>query len=206
MKIKLNNIGKRFNREWIFRKVDFQFESNKVYGVIGPNGSGKSSLLKLISQAEIPSEGKIEFSLNEKEMSSESAYKYLSIAAPYTDVAEQLTLGEFLNFHLNFSPLKNGLSKSEFLQTIYLEDSINKQISFFSSGMKQRLKLGLALLSQKPLVILDEPSSNLDEKGIELYQQMLKENSRERIILIGSNEEQKELQIADQKINITNYK
>lgn len=206
MKIKLNNIGKRFNREWIFRKVDFQFESNKVYGVIGPNGSGKSSLLKLISQAEIPSEGKIEFSLNEKEISSESAYKYLSIAAPYTDVAEQLTLGEFLNFHLNFSPLKNGLSKSEFLQTIYLEDSINKQISFFSSGMKQRLKLGLALLSQKPLVILDEPSSNLDEKGIELYQQMLKENSRERIILIGSNEEQKELLIADQKINITNYK
>lgn len=206
MKIKLNNIGKRFNREWIFRKVDFQLESNKVYGVIGPNGSGKSSLLKLISQAEIPSEGKIEFSLNEKEISSESAYKYLSIAAPYTDVAEQLTLGEFLNFHLNFSPLKNGLSKSEFLQTIYLEDSINKQISFFSSGMKQRLKLGLALLSQKPLVILDEPSSNLDEKGIELYQQMLKENSRERIILIGSNEEQKELQIADQKINITNYK
>lgn len=206
MKIKLNNIGKRFNREWIFRKVDFQLESNKVYGVIGPNGSGKSSLLKLISQAEIPSEGKIKISLNEKEISSESAYKYLSIAAPYTDVAEQLTLGEFLNFHLNFSPLKNGLSKSEFLQTIYLEDSINKQISFFSSGMKQRLKLGLALLSQKPLVILDEPSSNLDEKGIELYQQMLKENSRERIILIGSNEEQKELQIADQKINITNYK
>lgn len=206
MKIKLNNIGKRFNREWIFRKVDFQLESNKVYGVIGPNGSGKSSLLKLISQAEIPSEGKIEFSLNEKEISSENAYKYLSIAAPYTDVAEQLTLGEFLNFHLNFSPLKNGLSKSEFLQTIYLEDSINKQISFFSSGMKQRLKLGLALLSQKPLVILDEPSSNLDEKGIELYQQMLKENSRERIILIGSNEEQKELLIADQKINITNYK
>ena len=132
-------------------------------------------------------QGKIEFSLNEKEISSESAYNYLSIAAPYTDVAEQLTLGEFLNFHLNFSPLKNGLSKSEFLQTIYLEDSINKQISFFSSGMKQRLKLGLALLSQKPLVILDEPSSNLDEKGIELYQQMLKENSRERIILIGSN-------------------
>lgn len=206
MKIKLNNIGKRFNREWIFRKVDFQFESSNIYGVIGPNGSGKSTLLKLISQAEIPSEGKIEFSLNEKEISSESAYKYLSIAAPYTDVAEQLTLGEFLNFHLNFSPLKNGLSKSEFLQTIYLEDSINKQISFFSSGMKQRLKLGLALLSQKPLVILDEPSSNLDEKGIELYQQMLKENSRERIILIGSNEEQKELQIADQKINITNYK
>lgn len=206
MKIKLNNIGKRFNREWIFRKVDFQFESNKVYGVIGPNGSGKSTLLKLISQAEIPSEGKIEFSLNEKEISSESAYKYLSIAAPYTDVAEQLTLGEFLNFHLNFSPLKNGLSKSEFLQTVYLEDSVNKQISFFSSGMKQRLKLGLALLSQKPLVILDEPSSNLDEKGIELYQQLLKENCEKRIILIGSNEEQKELQMADQKINITNYK
>lgn len=206
MKIKLNNIGKRFNREWIFRKVDFQLESNKVYGVIGPNGSGKSSLLKLISQAEIPSEGKIEFSLNEKEISSESAFKYISIAAPYTDVAEQLTLGEFLNFHLSFSPLKNGLSKSEFLQTIYLEDSINKQISFFSSGMKQRLKLGLALLSQKPLVILDEPSSNLDEKGIKLYQQLLKENCEKRIILIGSNEEQKELQIADQKINITNYK
>lgn len=206
MKIKLNNIGKRFNREWIFRKVDFQFESNKVYGVIGPNGSGKSSLLKLISQAEIPSEGKVEFSINEKEISSENAYKYLSIAAPYTDVAEQLTLGEFLNFHLNFSPLKNGLSKSEFLQMIYLEDSINKQISFFSSGMKQRLKLGLALLSQKPLVILDEPSSNLDEKGIALYKQMLKENTKERIILIGSNEEQKELQIANQKINILNYK
>lgn len=206
MEIKLTNIGKRYRREWIFRKIELQIKSDTVCGIVGPNGSGKSTLLKLIAQAELPSEGRVQFSKEGKTIGSEAAFATISIAAPYTDVPEQLTLKEFLDFHLKFSPLKKGLSKNAFLAEIYLADALDKQIAHFSSGMKQRLKLGLALLSQKPLVILDEPSSNLDEKGIELYQKLLKENREDRIILIGSNEEKKELFIADEKINIFDYK
>ncbi|MEX2380246.1 MAG: ATP-binding cassette domain-containing protein [Vicingaceae bacterium] len=206
MEIKLTNIGKRYRREWIFRKIDLQLKSDTVCGIVGPNGSGKSTLLKLIAQAELPSEGEVQFSKEGKAIGSETAFATMSIAAPYTDVPEQLSLKEFLDFHLKFSPLKNGLSKDAFLAEIYLVDALDKQIAHFSSGMKQRLKLGLALLSQKPLVILDEPSSNLDEKGIELYQKLLKENKEDRIILIGSNEEKKELFIVNEKINISDYK
>jgi ABC-type multidrug transport system ATPase subunit len=206
MEIKLTNIGKRFNREWIFRKIDIQLKNDTVCGIIGPNGSGKSTLLKLIAQAELPSEGKVKFSSEKQAISSEKAYESISIAAPYTDVPEQLTLSEFLDFHLKFAPLKKGLSKNAFLTEIYLAESVDKQIAHFSSGMKQRLKLGLALLSQKPLVILDEPSSNLDDRGIKFYQKLLAENREDRIILIGSNEEKKELFIADEKLNISDYK
>lgn len=206
MEIRLTNIGKRFKREWIFKKIDFQLKSDTICGIIGPNGSGKSTLLKLIAQAELASEGKIFFSANQESIPAEKAFEYISIATPYTDLPEQLTLDEFLTFHFKFSPLKEGYHKKSFISDLYLSNAINKQIAHFSSGMKQRLKLGLALLSQKPLVILDEPTSNLDDQGIAFYQMLLKKNHKGRIILIGSNEEKKELFMADETLNIADYK
>jgi UDP-N-acetylglucosamine acyltransferase len=206
MNIELTDIGKRFKRDWIFRHLDFKIKKGEKTGLIGPNGSGKSTLLKIISQAEIPSEGKVLYSFDGETIKEDKAFQKLSFAAPYIDLPEQLTLKELFDFHVNFQPLIGSLGLEEFLKLIYLQDAAEKQILYFSSGMKQRLKLGLAISSDCPLLLLDEPCSNLDEKGVEFYHQLLKQYTQNKTILIGSNEVEKEIGSNFRAINLMDYK
>ena len=206
MQIEAQHLSKRYNREWIFRELSHQFENNSRTGIIGSNGSGKSTLLKILSAAELPSEGKLSYNKNSKALKHENVYKQLSFAAPYMDLPEQLNPVELFHFHSTFKPFQNQLSLNAFLELVYLVDSKNKAIKYFSSGMKQRLKLGLAICSTSSLLILDEPCSNLDKAGVELYWKLLKEFGKERTILIGSNEQADELQNIDTFINLLNYK
>ena len=122
------------------------------------------------------------------------------------DLPEQLNIEELFNFHSTFKPFQKKLSLSQFLELLYLVDSRKKAIKYFSSGMKQRLKLGLAICSTSSLLILDEPCSNLDKAGVNLYWKLLKEFGEERTIIIGSNEQLDELQNIDTFINLLDYK
>lgn len=205
MRIELEDIGKRFKGEWIFKNVSFKFEEG-IYGVTGPNGSGKSTLLKIISQAELATEGKIQFFSNNNLVEAERAHSTLSMAAPYITLPEQLKLDELMKFHLQFKSFLTEVDLLKFYQLIYLEEAKEKRIGQFSSGMKQRLKLGLALLFKSELIILDEPCSNLDAEGIQLYKRLIKSYQRNRIIIIGSNEREKELEGMQQEISLLKYK
>lgn len=204
MKIELANIGKRFKKEWIFRKVNTNLE-NGLFGLIGSNGSGKSTLLKIIAQAELASEGNVSFK-KETIIPADEAYKYISFAAPYQNLPEQLTLKELLKLSLHFKPLLQQADTNFFLEETYLSDSCEKYIHQFSSGMKQRLKLGLALLSDTPIVLLDEPCSNLDEKGINFYQSLIEKNRNNRLIVVATNEQEKELPQPKATLNLTDFK
>ena len=206
MQIEAQHLSKRYNREWIFKDFSHQFEKNSRTGIIGSNGSGKSTLLKILSAAELPSEGKIEYNINLSVLKHENVYKQLSFAAPYMDLPEQLNPVELYKFHSTFKPFQKQLSLGEFLKLVNLGDSKDKAIKYFSSGMKQRLKLGLAICSTSTLLILDEPCSNLDKAGVELYWKLLREYGKERTILIGSNEQADELQNIDIFINLLDYK
>lgn len=206
MKVQLKDIGKRFNKEWVFKHVDFDVEEGSQLGIIGSNGSGKSTLIKLISGAEIPTSGQIVYSINEKEIDAEELYKELNYAAPYIDLPEELTLNELVEFHSKFKSLNNNLSKSDFLNLIYLTEYTNKYVKNFSSGMKQRLKLGLALCFQANIILLDEPCSNLDKKGVELYHDLLENFGKKSTIIIGSNEQSDELYKVHRTVNVLDFK
>jgi ABC-type multidrug transport system ATPase subunit len=91
MNISLNNVGRRFNKEWIFRNLSTEFTSGNSYAILGPNGSGKSTLLSVLTGSLSPSEGEISFS-DTKEISVENIYKYISLAAPYLELVETFTL------------------------------------------------------------------------------------------------------------------
>lgn len=206
MNIELANIGKRFKQEWIFKNLSTSF-SRGVYGIIGSNGSGKSTLLKIISQAELPTEGQVHFRSNDNQLiEADKAYKKLSFVAPYQELPEQLTLNELLKFHTHFKAFNNSIGIEQFAETIYLSEAKHKQIGQFSSGMKQRLKLGLALLGNSPIVLLDEPCSNLDSKGVEFYHSLLQKNRNEKLILIASNEVEKEVPNPEKLIHISDFK
>ena len=203
MHIKLTNTGKRFNREWIFRHFEYEFLSGKKYAIIGSNGSGKSTLLQVISGAISHNEGKIEMIFNGSPILEENCFQYLSIAAPYLELIEEMTATEFLNFHASLKPLTH--STESILSFINLEKAAQKQIRYYSSGMKQRLKLAQAFFCSTPLLLLDEPTTNLDAEGIALYQQIIAEHSHQKLVIISSNDPQ-EYSFCDEVIAIANYK
>ncbi|MES2430589.1 MAG: ABC transporter ATP-binding protein [Bacteroidota bacterium] len=203
MQITLTNTGKRFNREWIFKQVNYQFFAGKKYAITGPNGSGKSTLLQVISGAVTHSQGKVEYLHNNSPVINEKEYQYISIAAPYLELIEEMTAIEFLEFHASFKPLT--LSITEILQIIGLAKAGNKQIRYYSSGMKQRLKLAQAFFSRSIILLLDEPTTNLDAEGIELYQQLIKKYTSEKLVIISSNDKP-EYEFCDEVINISQYK
>ncbi|MEO6546820.1 MAG: ATP-binding cassette domain-containing protein [Ferruginibacter sp.] len=203
MHITLSDTGKRFNREWIFRHFNYEFEAGKNYAITGSNGSGKSTLLQVIAGALTHNEGTITMNLPGKVLPEEIGYRYLSIAAPYLELIEEMTANEFLAFHHQFKPL--ALSNDEVLSIINLEKAANKQIRYYSSGMKQRLKLAQAFFCNTPVLLLDEPTTNLDADGIELYHRLVEKHSQTKLVIISSNDQQ-EYDFCEEVIEIGKYK
>jgi len=201
MKISLQNLGKRFNREWIFRHFNYEFISPKSYAITGPNGSGKSTLLQIIGGASTLSEGKVLY----ENVKDEDVYKHISIAAPYLELVEEMTLTEFLHFHSELKPWLPAFATEKIISLTELEKAANKQIRYFSSGMKQRVKLAQAIFSDVPVVLLDEPTTNLDEDGISLYKNLVDNYCKERLLIISSNDKQ-EYDFCDEVIDMRELK
>ncbi|HUP12772.1 MAG TPA: ATP-binding cassette domain-containing protein [Niastella sp.] len=211
MKISLTNAGKRFNRDWIFRNFTQEFTAGIAYAVTGPNGSGKSTLLQVIGGAMMMSEGSAKYEISnrqqaiDKEIHVDKAFQYISIAAPYLELIEEMTLQEFLQFHGQFKPFLPNFQIKEIIAEIGLQTAANKQIRFYSSGMKQRVKLAQAIFSNVSCILLDEPCTNLDAAGISLYHQLVNKYCNNRLIIVSSNDEQ-EYSFCTEKISILDYK
>jgi ABC-type multidrug transport system ATPase subunit len=185
--IRLTDLSKRFNREWIFKNINYQFNSGQFYAITGPNGSGKSTLMQVLSGLVPPSSGKIMYSMGEGVIPSEEIYKHITYAAPYMDLIEEFTLEEHLRFHFSLRKMKEGLDLNGLINILHLEKARKKHIGNFSSGMKQRVKLALAFYTQSDIIILDEPGTNLDEPTFNWYFQMLTRESGNSLVLIASN-------------------
>ncbi len=204
MTIKLSGGGKRFNREWIFRKADLEFTSGTAYAITGPNGSGKSTLLQAIGGMLQLSEGTIRFQ-DANQNFLEAPYQSISFCAPYLDVIEEMTLLEFFQFHQHFKTLTSHLTISDVIQTVGLEGAKGKQIRYYSSGMKQRVKLAQAVFSDTPVLLLDEPCTNLDSTGIQLYHSLIERYCKNRLVIVCSNDEV-EYRFCTERISILDFK
>ena len=194
MRISLSDVGKRFNREWIFKNFSYTFNSDQSYAIVGPNGSGKSTLLQVIGGAIALSTGNILYhpSNNDGNASSginhDDVFRHIAITAPYLEVIEEMTVTEFLNFHQEFKPLMQGMSIDKIISTIGLQNAAHKQIRYYSSGMKQRVKLAQAFFSDTPCLLLDEPCTNLDHEGVELYHELIRNYAKDRLVIVSSND------------------
>lgn len=202
--IELTGAGKRYNREWIFKGFSHLFQPGTHYAITGPNGSGKSTLLQAIAGSLQLSEGSLEWR-NEAPIDPEEIFLHLAIVAPYLELIEEMSAREFLHFHAQFKPLIAGISIDEILQIIGLEKAATKQIRFYSSGMKQRVKLAQAIFADVPVILLDEPCTNLDQTGYALYHQLIEAYAKEKLIIVSSNDLQ-EYDFCKEVINIKDYK
>lgn len=212
MKITLIDAGKRFNRDWIFRHFHYEFITSHTYAITGPNGSGKSTLLQAVAGSIGTSEGTVVYGGDEAgpdgermAIPADQIFRHLSIAAPYLEVIEEMTATEFLHFHASFKPLLPGWGVKEILTRVGLGSAAHKQIRYYSSGMRQRVRLAQALFSDVPLVLLDEPCTNLDKDGIALYRQLIEELGRRRLVIVSSNDPQ-EYDFCEKIISIMDYK
>jgi len=204
MTITLEDIGRRFNQEWIFKGINYQFNSGGKYAILGPNGSGKSTLLSVVLGNLSPSEGAIAYN-NQKNIPVERIYEYISFAAPYLDLIEEFTLQETIDFHFRFKTLQKGFDEEMVLDLLGLKKSQDKALKHFSSGMKQRTKLVLACCTDTPILLLDEPTSNLDKQGVVWYHELIARFTADRLVIVGSNQEA-EYSFCNHFVQITDYK
>jgi len=205
MKILLSDAGKRFNRDWIFRHFTHSFEQGNSYAITGPNGSGKSTLLQVLSGSMHFNEGSCHWAIGNKQLANEDVYNHISICAPYLEVVEEMTLKEFFDFHHRFKPFLPGVGTDSIITTLGLERASDKQIRYYSSGMKQRVKLAQSIFSDTAIVLLDEPCTNLDATGIELYHRLINDYCKDRLVIVSSNDEV-EYRFCKKRINISDYK
>jgi ABC-type multidrug transport system ATPase subunit len=203
--IKLSQIGRRFNRDWIFRGIDHTLISGESYAILGANGSGKSTLLAVLNGSLSPSAGSINYFFEDKEVKVEQVFQHLSLAAPYLELIEEFSLEEMIDFHFKFKTYKTGIDKVAIVDLLSLPGSSNKLIRYFSSGMKQRLKLALAFCADTPILMLDEPTSNLDAQGVEWYLSLVQQFAKDRLTIVCSNQEH-EYSFCRHRLSITDYK
>ncbi len=206
MDLLLTDITKNFGREVVIKSLSLEIASGSRTAILGPNGSGKSTLLQLLGGALAPTTGSIIHRIVERELPQEEVYRHVSIAAPYLGLYEDLSLRQSIAFHARFKPLRNGISVADVARIAYLEHALEKPVLHFSSGMKQRLKLALAILSDTPLLLLDEPASNLDAEAIAWYGALLGQHVSGRTLFVASNRQATEHALCETALEVGLFK
>ena len=205
MKIQLEDLSKRFLYDWIFKSISHTFESNSSTAIIGNNGSGKSTILKVILGIEQPSKGAVSCFIGDTNINPEESAKLTDFVAPYQNLIEEFSTQEMIDFHFKFKTKNKILTIDQLLEETNLKKESKKIISNFSSGMKQRLKLILAFCSDAPLLLLDEPTVNLDQQGIDWYRACIQKLKGQKTILVASNQ-LNEYDFCQNQLNILDYK
>ncbi len=186
--LRLHQAGKRFNRDWIFRALSLELPAGQQLALTGPNGSGKSTLLGVMSGYLSLSEGKIDWFSGEKTIERETVYNQMMLTAPYLELPEHLSATELFDFHFKLKGSRYSGDYNSLLESAALHRVSHKAIRDYSSGMKQRLKLLLVFYSAVPFLLLDEPTSNLDQAGIDWYLQLKENETAGRTLVIASNQ------------------
>ena len=204
--IELNSITKIFGRRLVFQEINVSFESGSIIGIAGRNGSGKSTLVKIIAGLISPSKGKVIHKYNDKVIAEEHLHNYLGFVSPYLVLYDEFSAEENL-FH--FSKIRGVEYDREriddLFRTFNLFERKNDLVKGFSSGMKQRMKYIFALQHSPKILIFDEPTSNLDVSGKESVYEIIKNEGKENLVFVASNEEA-DLALCSKIINVEEYK
>ena len=206
LQVELTDIAKRFRKEWIFQGITTVLTHHSAVSILGSNGSGKSTLAQIIAGYITPTQGTIAWTNNDVNIPREQVYKHVAICSPAIQLWEELTLKENVELFLQFKNMPGCADHREFSRIIQLEKHANQPLKTYSSGMKQRVKLGLSIISDAPLLILDEPCSHLDGAAVQWYQNLLENNSKNRLMIVASNSDERETFRCTKSIDINNYR
>jgi heme exporter protein A len=199
----VNGLSKDFNRNAIFKDISFSLSSPASLSITGRNGAGKSTLSKILAGILSSTRGSITYSVHEKQVGIEEFKHHIGFVSPYLNLYDEFTALENLQFlsRIRTTTQQNGRRIEELLMRVGLWNRRDDRVSTFSSGMKQRLKYAFALLHNPAVLILDEPTSNLDAEGIEVIKQIMLEQKKTNILIIATNNKE-EANWCDQQIQV----
>ena len=205
-KLSLENITKVFGRRLIFADITREFKGGEIYGLAGKNGSGKSTLAKIISGIISPTKGKINHFYKDEKIIPEKLHNHLGFVSPYLVLYDEFTAWENLSLFAQIRGIRFDIEKVNILMDKFeILDRKGDLLKEYSSGMKQRMKFLFALLHSPQLLILDEPTSNLDSAGKEKVYEIIEEEAKQNLIIIASNESS-DLSLCSDIIRIEDYK
>lgn len=202
MQVEAKALHKDFGHQRVISGIDLTISSGDRWAIVGGNGSGKTTLLRLLSGLIRPSQGTVVWSEEAQFIPRETWTHRMNFAGPYVELIEELSLSELLKLHQGLRAFVSQLTSAEVEEISGLRVPANKPIRFFSSGMKQRLRLTLALLTQSDIVFLDEPTSNLDAAAIEWMQLLVEKYLEDRTLVVGSNHIAAELALCTQQLEL----
>jgi ABC-type multidrug transport system ATPase subunit len=206
MRIRLDRVSKKFQKHWVFKNIETELATPDYVAILGNNGSGKSTLLRIIAGMQAPSFGKVYYTNDEGvALKPAEIFKSVSFCAPSQELIEELTMEEFLRFHFSFKKLLPEMTIETIIELTGLSHSAQLPLSDYSSGMKQRVKLAQAIFADTPILLLDEPCTNLDEHGFAQYREWLLRYAAGRLVIIASNDRD-EYPFCEQFIDIGEYK
>jgi ABC-type multidrug transport system ATPase subunit len=187
VKILVSNLGKRYGFQFVIRKVDFTIDYGEILGLSGRNGAGKSTIMQMVSGYLSPSEGSVRYEVKDQVIERENIYTYISYTAPYIDMPPKLTIEELFNHYKFFKKVSMEHYK-EFIEYCEIDDQGDKFIENFSSGMKQKIALGLNLVTLSDLMLFDEPTSYLDSQAKEWFYKKILLQKGQKTVIIASND------------------
>ena len=201
--ITVNGLSKDFSRSVIFQDISFSLSSPASLSITGKNGAGKSTLSKIIAGLLSITHGSITYSVNEKQIGIEEFKHHIGFVSPYLNLYDEFTAIENLQFLSRIRTVahQNDERIKELLALVGLWNRRDDKVSTYSSGMKQRLKYAFALLHNPAVLILDEPTSNLDAEGIEVIRQIILEQKKTNILIIATNNKE-EAHWCEQQIQV----
>ncbi|MFA3783346.1 ATP-binding cassette domain-containing protein [Melioribacteraceae bacterium 4301-Me] len=204
--LELQKVTKIYGRRLIFDELDYKFYPAKIYGIAGPNGAGKSTLSKIILGLLSPTKGKVFHYFNSHTIEPEKLHNHIGFTAPYLFLYDEFTAEENLNFFSRIRGVRYDNEKKNYLfNKLGLYDRKDDFVKSYSSGMKQRLKFIFAIIHSPELILLDEPTSNLDNEGKEKVYELLNEQANEKLIIIASNDDN-DLALCSEIIDLRKYR
>jgi heme exporter protein A len=190
-KLEVKKLFKNFGFRKVLKEVTFELQSGQSLAITGRNGSGKTTLLRLIAGLASPTRGEVKYFDSSGQLSRSETRQILSYVGPEMTLYDPLTAEENLRF---FATMRGKTINSEEINTtleeIGLEGRGKDKYGAYSSGMKQRLKYAVALLNKPAFLLLDEPSSNLDEEGKKLVLNIIERQKENGILIIATNEKE----------------
>ncbi len=170
--IQVQGLGKRFRDVVALQDVSFEVTRGETFALLGPNGSGKTTTLKCLAGLTLPSSGVIRIEgvdLARNPVAAKSSFSYLP---QHVTFPEQITAREVLDFYRRLRRLPADRMEAA-LDDCALRDAADRLVSEFSGGMTQRLGIAVALLSDAPMLLLDEPTASLDPESAAAFRGLL---------------------------------
>ncbi|MFO8232765.1 MAG: heme ABC exporter ATP-binding protein CcmA [Longimonas sp.] len=196
-------IGQQFGRLVLFRDMDFALHAGTSVAVTGANGSGKSTLLRIVLGLLTPTVGEVQLQVDAEAVPRAERVQHMGLVAPYLGVYEALSARENLSFLAQARSVPGADDRiAAVLERVGLTNRADDAVGTYSSGMQQRVKVAAALLHEPPILILDEPSTNLDAPGRAMVRAVQDEHVAQGGLLVVATNHASEAETCDRAIAI----